>query len=101
MTASANVENYGNTLKIVAEDENVDAIINIFVPAISKEKSEAVERVVISAAKYANSLGKPVVYIYISSNSKDGVIGDEVKVPVYVFPNTAAKVLGKVVEYAK
>ncbi|WP_086975959.1 acetate--CoA ligase alpha subunit [Archaeoglobus fulgidus] len=101
MTASADVRMYGQTLKTVAEDENVDAIICIFVAAVSEEKSEEVEKAVISAAKYANSVGKPVVYIYISSDSKDGVIGDEVKVPVYVFPNTAAKVLGKVVEYAK
>lgn len=101
MTASADIRSYEETLKIVAEDENVDAIINIFVAAVSEEKSEEVERAVIKAAKFANSLGKPVVYIYISSDSKDGVIGDDVKVPVYVFPNTAAKVLGKVVEYAK
>jgi len=102
MTAEAKAEDYYATIKTVAEDDGIDSLIVIFVQAISSQKAEDVKEKVLSATKYANKLGKPVMFIYLSSDSKDGVLSDgEVSIPVYVFPNISAKVLSKVVEYAE
>ncbi|NOY11201.1 MAG: GNAT family N-acetyltransferase [Archaeoglobi archaeon] len=102
MTPAAKMENYEAVLKTIADDESVDAIIVVFVQAVSGESSEVIHRAILSGAEYANNLGKPVIYIHISEDASEGVLGNgKVKVPVYIYPNTAAKVLGKVVEYAK
>ncbi len=102
MTPAAKMEVYDAVLRTIAEDESVDSIIVIFVQAVSAEKAEFINKAILSGAEYANKLGKPVIYIHISEDASEGVLSDgKTKVPVYIFPNIAAKVLGKVVEYAK
>ncbi|MCS7121429.1 MAG: GNAT family N-acetyltransferase [Archaeoglobaceae archaeon] len=101
MTASANIKHYEDAVKIVAEDQNVDAIIIIFVQAVSLEETKEVFKSVLSSAKYANELKKPVIFVYVGTDVKEIVLkGEGITVPVFQHPNIAAKVLGKTVEYA-
>ncbi|MDI9646159.1 MAG: GNAT family N-acetyltransferase [Archaeoglobales archaeon] len=102
MTASANFENYSDAIKIVSKDENVDAIVVIFVQAVSMEETSRVVESVLEASRYANSLGKPVIFIYAGTDLQCRVLRKEdLAVPVYVDPSLAAEVLSKVAEYSE
>lgn len=101
MTAMANIKHYEDAVKIVAEDQNVDAIVVIFVQAVSLEEAKEVFRSVLNSTKYANELGKPVILVYVGTDVKEIVLKSEgITVPVFQHPNIAAKVLGKTVEYS-
>ena len=101
MTAGAEAKDYYDVIKFVAKDEVVDSLIVIFVQAVSIQETEEVVKNVLNAAKYANKLGKPVIFIYVGADSKEGIISDgEVTIPVYRYPHNAAKVLSKSVEYS-
>jgi len=101
MTAAAGGEEYEKTLKVVAEDGSIDSIIAIFAQAVSTEEANTVKNAILNATKFANSLGKPVIMIYAGTDTEGSFISDEgFSVPVFVYPNLAAKVLGKTADYA-
>jgi len=101
MTAAAGRVEYEKTLKVVAEDENVDSIITIFAQAVSTEEAHTVKNAILNATKFANCLGKPVIMIYAGTDIESNYISDgRISVPVFVYPNLATKVLGKTADYA-
>ncbi len=101
MGASATPEDYEKVIRIAAEDEVVDVVIAIFVQVVSPQEAEDVKKAVLSAAKYVNSLRKPIIFIHVSSDAGNGIIRDgEIAIPTYAFPNIAAEVIVKAVEYA-
>ena len=100
MMAAAKAEDYYRTIRIVAEDEIINALIVIFVQAVSTEEVRGVVENIIQGSKRANELGKPVIFIYLGTEPLDKILTDR-SIPVFIYPNLAAKVLSKTADYAE
>ena len=93
LSASATAEQYGRALRILAEDPKIDSIIVIFIPPLVT-KAEDVAISLIAASKDVSKtmlacfLGVRGVHTWLRD-------GDSV-IPSYVFPESAARALGKV-----
>jgi acetate---CoA ligase (ADP-forming) len=104
MVASAGPSSYTQTIEAVLASPEIDALIVIFIPlerdapdATISAIAEGVQRARATAARE-----KPVLACVMSSNTgKTPISAGGENLPVYAFPETAAKVLSKCVQYAK
>jgi len=88
----------GETIRIVAADDNVDALIIIFTPPLVM-RAEDVARVISEEVQKLDGK-KPVLAVFLSSSDvceelKQGTV----KVPCYRFPETAAIALSRAARY--
>lgn len=102
MIASAGPEHYRRAVELVLGSSEVDALIVIYIPVGLSETSAIADalRQGISAARAAGSAGKPVLACVMA---QEGIrtqldFGTE-RVPSYLFPEAAARVLGKAAAY--
>lgn len=102
-------EMYRDVLPHVLRDSSVDAVIAIFIPVglseeaqVSAAIAEAIREVASESAQTGLPLMKPVVANFLMS--PDSVVryidAGIQKVPVYPFPEQAARAVAKVVDYA-
>lgn len=104
MIASAASDHYRRTIETVLAADEVDALVVIYLPLDKTTMALVVDaiREGIAAGRATGGSGKPVVACLMT---EDGVnmpleMGSE-KIPSYVFPESAARVLGKVASYAE
>ena len=93
MLASAPAEHYERAIRILLEDEAVDSLLVIFIPPLVTS-SEAVASAIVSGARGA--AGTPVLASFTSAHGTPPALG---QVPCYVFPESAALALARVVSY--
>ncbi len=95
--ASATAEQYEQALRIVLEDESVDAAIAIFTPPLVT-LADDVARAVASVAATAT---KPVVANFLATSGTLSALreGDR-RVPFFTYPESAARALARVTPYA-
>ncbi len=100
MIASAGPEQFRACINAVMESDEVDSVMAIFIPA-SPEGAEETAAAIARAA--AESHGKkPFLAVYMSSEGAPANLSkDDSKVPVYTFPEQAARALRKAVEYSE
>jgi acyl-CoA synthetase (NDP forming)/RimJ/RimL family protein N-acetyltransferase len=99
LTPHAGAEHYRNILTAVLADENVDAVVALFVPPLVEHAPE-VAAAIVEAAESAPA--KPLLASYLSRGGVDSeLMRDELIVPTYVWPESAAIALGRVAEYAR
>jgi acetyl coenzyme A synthetase (ADP forming)-like protein len=98
MIASASAEDYGRTIRIVADHGGVDAIVVIFIPPLVT-RAEDVARAVREAV--AGLQGRiTVLSVFMSVKGvPDELRGEGVRIPSYSFPEGAASALARAVEY--
>jgi acetyl coenzyme A synthetase (ADP forming)-like protein len=96
MIANAPAEHYGKALKLVASDQNVDALIVIFTPPLVTDASD-VAREIVSAIK-STEIQKPVIAVFLSSSGAPAELR-AAHIPSFVFPETAAIALSRVASY--
>jgi acyl-CoA synthetase (NDP forming) len=94
MLASAPAEHFKRALELLMADENVDAVMTIFIPPLVTE-GEAVARAIVSAAKGAS---KPVLATFMQIDGAPTVL---TPVPCYPFPESAAIALSRVAGFAE
>jgi acyl-CoA synthetase (NDP forming) len=94
MLATASAEDYRRALPLVLKDEGVDSVLAIFIPPLVTRADDVAEAIAASA----RGSSKPVLATFFGAA---GVPEALAPVPCYVFPESAAAALSKVVEYAR
>lgn len=98
MIASASADDYHKAIALVAADENVDAVIVIFIPPLVT-RTEDVARAIVAAVRALNR-SKPVVTVFLSARDiPEELRSADVRIPTYAFPETAAIALARAARY--
>src|SRR5262245_6966272 len=104
MVASAGPEEYRRAVEVALTAEDVDALIVIYTPVDPTCSSETLNAIRngIAAGRAAGAVAKPILGCLMAGTSRPQplVIADE-RVPVYAFPENAARALAKVATYAE
>ncbi len=100
-TAGATAQEYEGILKVLAADENVDAVLTIFVPPIVVETKD-MEDTLSRLAPVFWKAKKPLLGCFIGQKGLSSQIGTEGHyIPLYTFPEEAVQSLRRAVEYAE
>ncbi|MEE9168674.1 MAG: acetate--CoA ligase family protein [bacterium] len=99
--ASGGPDAYRVAMEAAFQDENVDAIIVIFVPPIVVDERAVARAIIEAKTKYKN--GKTVLGCFMGA--PEGISGtDEMiehNIPLYTFPESAAQALAAMVKYGR
>ncbi|HEY2924188.1 MAG TPA: acetate--CoA ligase family protein, partial [Candidatus Eisenbacteria bacterium] len=97
MIASADAPSYERSLRLLAQDKNVDAVIVIFVPPLVTG-AEEVARAILAGASGSK---KPVLSCFMGSHGVPESLRSlqEGHIPSYTFPEAAARTLARAVSY--
>jgi acetyl coenzyme A synthetase (ADP forming)-like protein len=104
MIASAPPEHFRRTVELVMQDDSVDSVIVIYIPVGTADNKAIMEAVAegVAAGRAAGAKDKPVVAVMMTEDHANVPmkVGKET-LPRYLFPESAARVLSKVVRYAE
>ncbi len=99
MTAAASEKEFADTLKVLANDAGIDAVLTIFVPPTVTDPTgieEAIKRVSLLFQRRK----KPLLSCFIGQRGVGRMLGQKNKfVPSYLFPEDAVSALAKVAQY--
>jgi acyl-CoA synthetase (NDP forming)/GNAT superfamily N-acetyltransferase len=98
MLATATAADFRRTIRHVAADPGVDAIIAIFIPPLPGRRGEPVLRAIREAARQAARDDVTVVAVLMAPDPEEPV---EQGVPVYTTPEHAARALGHAARHAR
>ena len=96
MVASATAENYEQAVRLVAQDDNVGAVLVIFTPTLVANPRDVYEAV----ARVSAGTDKPIVVNFLALDDVS-FDADTLRLPRFRSPEAAAYSLAKVAEYAK
>jgi acetyl coenzyme A synthetase (ADP forming)-like protein len=100
MIASATGQDYGRTIRTVAEDPGIDAVIVIYIPPLEAQASEVASNIVAAIGELGGA--KPVLTNFMSAKGLPEQLRDElVRIPSYAFPEQAAIALARAAAYGK
>jgi acetate---CoA ligase (ADP-forming) len=103
MIASAKADSYQRTIETLLPSHEIDALIVIYIP-IDRNDSEAIAEAIRQAVSHARAAGgndKPVLACLMTNNGSRSLIAEGETIPSYRFPEAAARVLSKTVDYAE
>jgi len=99
MVASASANDYGRTIRIVANDPSVDALIVIFIPPMSLRPEEVAEQILKAGRDLERSV--PLITSFMASQAAPEILSDgQIRIPSYPFPEQAARALASAVQYS-
>jgi len=99
MLGSATAESYERALPVVLDDPAVDAVLVLFVPAVTATADEVA--VAVDAAARAAGSGKPVLAVVMTSAGVPGALRSGSAAAAFAYPESAARALGRVAERAE
>jgi acetate---CoA ligase (ADP-forming) len=100
-TAGATAEEYEGILKVLAADDNIDAVLTIFVPPIVVE-TKTMEDTLSRMAPVFWRAKKPLLGCFIGQKGLSSQLGTQGHfIPLYTFPEEAILSLRRAVEYAE
>jgi acetyl coenzyme A synthetase (ADP forming)-like protein len=94
MLATASADDYRRALPLLLEDPAVDSVLAIFIPPLVTQANDVAEAI----AGAARGSRKPVLATFFGAA---GVPAALAPVPCYVFPESAAAALARVVGYSR
>lgn len=97
LTFQADPEHFEAALRLLLADEGVDSVITIYAPPL-EERTEAVAAAI---AEGAAGSRKPVVATILGASPRRGSVAADLAVPVFAFPEEAARALGRVARYGQ
>jgi acetate---CoA ligase (ADP-forming) len=98
MIASAPAEHYRESIRIVAEDPAIDALIVLFVPPLVTRPDDVAHAIV--DAVRAMEHRKPVLSVFMSAKGMlDELTAADFRIPSFGFPESAAIALARVAQY--
>jgi acetyl coenzyme A synthetase (ADP forming)-like protein len=103
MIASAGPEHYRQSIETLLAADDVDALVVIYIPIDYAQKPVILDAISagIMAGRAAGGAGKPVLAsLMVEEGSNQPLRAGPESIPAYAFPEAAARVLGKVAEYA-
>ena len=95
MLAEGNAQTYETVLDAVLHDKNVDAVIVIFVHPLMTDAAAVNDAIHRSCSRHE----KPVLGVFMSTREQRRPRTDRCKLPVYMFPESAAKALAAMYQY--
>ena len=96
MIASAPVEHYAKTLEALIKDENVDAIMVIYLPLMGLDPMDVAKKVMEIKSQHPE---KPIIGVMMAKNEFFARVSEvETCIPFYQYPETAAKALSRLYE---
>jgi acetyl coenzyme A synthetase (ADP forming)-like protein len=98
MLAAASPEHYYQTIRVIADDPGIDAIIGIFLPPLVAQP-EDIARAMASSVE-SLSEPKPVLGVFMSSAALPDLSTASGRIPGFHMPEPAARALSHVVRYA-
>jgi acetyl coenzyme A synthetase (ADP forming)-like protein len=99
MLAAATAEQYAESVRAIAEDPNVDALISIFLPPLATQPEDVARE--LSAAVAGLSVPKPILAVFMSAQPMPALkTPGGTRIPGYQTPEPAAIALGHAVHYA-
>jgi acyl-CoA synthetase (NDP forming) len=100
MIATASAKHYGDVIRIVGADPNVDALVVIFIRPLFTQP-EDVARAIVGAVRDLKP-AKPVLAVFMSARGvPDALRTAEIQIPSYTFPEDAAIALARVARYGE
>jgi acetyl coenzyme A synthetase (ADP forming)-like protein len=100
MIASASGEQFRRSLLAVAADPEVDAIIAIFIPPLATRSREVAESIAAAARELKGR--KTVLSVFMAeAEAASCLAAPDVSVPIFAFPEAAAKALARVARYGE
>jgi acyl-CoA synthetase (NDP forming) len=103
LAASATADQYARALEALLLERDVDSVIAIQTPHEGGESAAMLDAIRRGTAggREAGSAGKPVLACLVAKEDATGPIALEGEsIPTYAYPESAARVLGKVATYA-
>ena len=97
LTHAAGPSHYEATVRAVLDDDGVDAVVAIFAPPLLA-KTEQVVRAIAAAA---DASSKPVLAVVLGADARRDAITSDLRVPIFAFPEEAARALGRVANYTR
>ncbi len=97
LTAAAPAKEFEDVLKICADEQNIHAVLTMFIPATSTEPEE-MQKAVKKAGSFFRKNKKTLMACFIGQRGLERRMG---KVPAYLFPEDAVKSLIRGVEYGE
>ncbi|MEX2571105.1 MAG: GNAT family N-acetyltransferase [Gemmatimonadota bacterium] len=100
MIASAPAEQYGEAIRIIGADPNVDALIVIFIPPLVTRVEDAARAVMEGVESLGG--GKTVLSVFMQARGvPEALRAGEVRIPSYEFPEDAAIALARAARYGE
>ena len=98
MIASASAADYFRAIEIVANDNNIDAMIVIFTPPLVTRAEDVAEAIVKAVKKLGAT--KPIMAVFLSAQgAPEELRSPDFRIPSYPFPETAAIALARAARY--
>jgi len=104
MIASAGPEHYRQTIETLLSTDEIDALVVIYIPIDVSQRSVILDaiRAGIEAGRQAGGTGKPVLAsLMVEEGESLPLQLAQESIPTYAFPETAARVIAKVADYAE
>jgi acyl-CoA synthetase (NDP forming) len=100
MVASASSADYACTIRTVASDPNLDALIVIFIPPMALRLDEVASEILKAAQMLGGRI--PILSTFMASHGSPEILSDgQNRIPSYPFPEAAAHALARAVQYGK
>jgi acetyl coenzyme A synthetase (ADP forming)-like protein len=100
MVASASSADFARTIRVVAGDPHVDALIVIFIPPMALRPEQVAEEILKAAQELEGRL--PILSTFMASHGSPEILSDgENRIPSYPFPEAAARALARAVQYGE
>jgi acetyltransferase len=101
VTAGADAEEYQQILRALADDDDIDAVLAIFIPPVSQDPS-VTENAIRSVIPYFTRNKKPLLSCFLGQRGYKATLGHRGHyIPCYPFPEEAVSALAKAVDYAE
>jgi acetate---CoA ligase (ADP-forming) len=104
MIASATAENYGRSMRVLAEDPGVDSLLVIFIPPVVTRAADVAREVATAAAGINAGRPReeqiPVVSVFMSEQGYPEELG-VARIPTFTFPEDAARAIGRAARYGE
>jgi acyl-CoA synthetase (NDP forming) len=100
MVASASASDYARSIRAVASDPNVDALIVIFIPPMALRPEEIASEILKAARELNGRI--PILATFMASHGLPEILSDgRSRIPSYPFPEAAARALARAVQYGR
>ena len=95
LTFQSEPHHFRTALAEVLADDGVDSVITIYAPPLEARTEEVFEAI----AAAAEGSRKPVLATILGASPRRGGVAEDLAVPVFAFPEEAARALGRVARY--
>ena len=99
MIASASAEDYGRALRVLMDDEDVNAVITLFVPPLVTLADDVGLQIAATVDRAERHV--PVLAAFMQSGGAPASLSSaQRRIPTYAWPEDAARALARATEYA-